>query len=61
MKFISKSAIALAMMAAFSVPTVSAGPNEVLIGNIDDLVRLKPRRWRLLISVEPYWARRLFS
>jgi branched-chain amino acid transport system substrate-binding protein len=40
MKFISKSAksaIALAMMAAFSVPTVSAGPNEVLIGNIDDL------------------------
>jgi branched-chain amino acid transport system substrate-binding protein len=37
MKFISKSAIAVALMAAFSVPTVSAGPNEVVIGDIDDL------------------------
>jgi branched-chain amino acid transport system substrate-binding protein len=39
MKFISKSALALALMAAFSGPisTATAGPNEVVIGDIDDL------------------------
>ena len=40
MKYLSKSALALALVAAFAVPGAMAAANEVVIGDIDDMAGL---------------------